>query len=226
MTLTTYPELVQGSPEWHEARRGIITASVIGQFITPRTIKPAANEKTRAIAYQLVAERITGVVEERFVSSAMERGHFIEPIARDLYSQHYAEATEVGFMVRDDWGFKIGYSPDGIVGDDGLIEIKDHLPKLHLAIILANEVPPEHIAQCQTGLLISGRAWIDYISFSGGMPLFKKRMLPDPQWQAAIVEAATQFEKSATDMIVGYELATIHMPETERVDMYADIEMN
>ena len=223
MTLHTYEEIEQGSELWHLARRGILTASVIGQFITPKTVKVAANDKTRAKAYELVAERITGISEDRYVSRDMEEGHFIEPIARDLYSQHYAPATEVGFMVRDDWGFRIGYSPDGVVGDDGLIEIKKRLPKLHLETILTDQMPPEHMAQVQTGLLVSGRQWLDFISYCGGMPLFVKRIFPDPIWHAAIIEAATAFEESATDMISRYAVATADLHPTERIEMYEEM---
>jgi YqaJ-like viral recombinase domain len=222
-TLQTFPDIEQGTDEWLDIRRGLLTASVIGQFITPKTIKVAANEKTRAMAYQLVAERITGHTEDRYVSREMEAGHYIEPIARNLYSETFEPATEVGFMVREDNTYRIGYSPDGTVGTDGLIEIKLHLPKLHLEIILANEIPSIHIAQCQTGLFVSGRKWIDYISFCGGMPLFVKRMYPDPTWQSAILEAITEFEKSATTMRAAYDLAVVGMPMTERVDMYEEI---
>lgn len=225
MTLTTYAELEQGTPEWHAARRGIITASVVGQFITPKTGKLAANDKTRAMAYQLVAERITDFTEDTYVSRDMDEGHFVEPLARNIYSEHYAPATEVGFMVRDDWGYRIGYSPDGVVGDDGLIEIKKRLAKLHLQTILTDEIPPEHIAQCQTGLLVSGRAWLDFISYCGGMPLYVKRIYPDPIWHAAILEAVKTFEDSATQMITAYEAATAGRPATDRIDMYAEIEL-
>lgn len=226
MTLQIFDSLEQGSPEWHAARRGLMTASVIGQFITPKTIKPAVNDKTRAMAYQLVAERITGVTENTYVSRDMEEGHFVEPLARDIYSEYYAPATEVGFMVRDDWGFRLGYSPDGVVGDDGLIEIKKRFAKFHLATILTDEVPLEHMAQCQMGLLVSGRKWLDFISYCGGMPLYVKRVMPDPAWHSAIIDAATAFETSAAQMISDYEDETNGRPPTERVDMYEEIEVS
>jgi predicted phage-related endonuclease len=222
MSLHIFNNLEQGSGEWHDARRGIITASVVGQFITPKTIKVAANDKTRSMAYQLVAERITGHTEDTYVSYEMEQGHIIEPIARDLYSEHYAPATEVGFMVRDDWGFSIGYSPDGIVGEDGLIEVKKRFAKLHLATILSDEVPPEHMAQCQAGLLVSGRKWLDFISFCGGMPLYVNRVYPDPRWHDAILEAVTAFEESAATMLNAYHAA--HKgPMTERLPDITEI---
>ena len=225
MSLEVFDTLEQGSEAWHAARRGIITASVVGQFITPKTIKVAANDKTRAMAYQLIAERITGYTEDTYVSRDMEAGHFIEPLARDLYSEHYAPVTEVGFMVRDDWGFKIGYSPDGIVGDDGLIEIKRRFAKFHLQTILSDEVPLEHMAQCQAGLMVSGRAWLDFISYCGGMPLYVKRVLPDDRWRAAIFQAVDEFEETAEIMTARYHDAANGRPATERVEEYEGIEL-
>lgn len=223
MTLTIYNKLEQGTPEWHDARRGIITASTVGRFITPKTIKVAANADTRAMTYQLVAERINGWTEDTYVSRDMEEGHYIEPIARGLYSEHYAPVEECGFMVRDDWGYQVGYSPDGLVGETGLIEIKRHVAKLHLQIILAGEVPAEHMAQIQCGLLVSGREWCDYISFSGGMPLWIKRVHPDPVWRAAILEAVEAFEGNAEEMISLYTRAVHGLPPTDRTDMYQEM---
>ena len=226
MTLHIYNELEQGSESWHAARRGIITASVVGQFITAKTIKVAANVEARSMMAQLVAERITGHVEETFGSRDMENGHFFEPIARDLYSEQHAPAVEVGFMVRDDWGFRLGYSPDGVVGDDGLIEIKSRKQKIQLKTILADEVPAENMAQIQTGLLVSGRDWLDYVSYCGGLPLYVKRVLPDPRWHAAIIEAVAAFEETATQMIATYEAATDGLPLTERIDPYEEMELS
>jgi len=171
----------------------------------------------------LAAERITGHVEPIHSNADMERGNLDEPYARDKYSEHHAPVTELGFMVRDDWGYKIGYSPDGLVGDDGLIEIKSRRQKKHLQTILADEVPLENMAQCQTGLLVSGRDWIDYVSYCGGMPLWTKRVTPDPKWQDAILEAVQSFEDNAALMIANYQDSVAGLPLTERIDHYAEM---
>lgn len=223
ISLTVYDELEQGSSEWLAARCGIVTASVVGQLITPKTVKPASNDYSRALTAHLAAERITGYVEPVYVNADMERGTLDEPYARELYSEHYAEATEVGFMVQEKWGFRLGYSPDGLVSDDGLIEIKSRKQKKHLATILADEVPLENMAQVQCGLLVSGRKWLDYVSYCGGMPLYVKRVLPDPKWHAAIIDAVTEFEKNAAEMIAKYNKATADSPATERIDHYAEM---
>jgi hypothetical protein len=222
MTLHEFPDLPQGSDAWHDARRGMVTASVVGRLITAKTIKPANNDESRGLTTLLAAERITGYTEPTWQSSDMLRGIYDEPIARDLYSQHFAPVTEVGFLVRDDWGFRIGFSPDGLVGDDGAIEIKSRNQKKQLATILADEVPIENIAQCQAALLVSGREWLDYVSFSGGMPLYRKRVFPSTKWFDAITAAVEQFEKTATEMIAHYTDAVTGLPMTERS---VDVEM-
>ncbi len=223
MSLEVFNELEQGTDEWLAARCGIVTASVVGQLITPKTIKPATNDYSRGLTMTLAAERITGHVEPIHMNADMERGTLDEPFARDLYSDHFAPAVEVGFMVRDDYGFRLGYSPDGLVGDDGLIEIKSRRQKKHLATILADEVPLENMAQIQCGLLVSGRDWLVYVSYSGGMPLYVKRVLPDPRWFAAIIEAVADFEKSADEMVGRYLASTANLPTTERIDHFAEM---
>jgi hypothetical protein len=217
VTLTVHPDLLQGSDEWLEQRRGMVTASVVGKLITGKTIKPAANDESRGLTAQLVAERITGWTDPNYVSDDMLRGIEDEPRAVEVYSEHFAEVTTVGFMVRDDWGFSIGYSPDGLVGDDGLIEVKSRRAKKHLQTILADEVPAENMAQLQCGLLVSGRKWCDYISYSGGMPLWVKRVEPDQRWFDAIAETVEAFEFAASGMVAEYERATQGLPVTERI---------
>lgn len=222
MTLTIHNDIEQGTDEWHDLRRGIVTASTVGQLITPRTIKVAANDTSRALTMQLVAERITGHTDPVFVSADMERGNWDEPIARDLYSETWAPVTEVGFMVRDEGTWRLGYSPDGLVGDDGSIEVKSRRPKKHLATILTDEVPIENMAQIQAGLFVSGRDWCDYISYSGGMPMWRKRVTPDARWFNAIEIAVENFEETAAQIVADYQAATDGLPMTERT---LDLEM-
>jgi hypothetical protein len=217
MTLTVMPDLIQGTDEWHDQRRGMVTASVVDQLITTKTIQPANNDHSRSLVAQLVAERITGWTDPTYLGDDMLRGIEDEPRAIDVYSEHYAPVTTAGFMVRDDWGFPIGYSPDGLVGDDGLVEVKSRRPKKHLQTIIADEVPAENMAQLQCGLLVSGRQWIDYVSFCGGMPLYVKRTFPDPRWHDAIVAAARALEETAAAIVEKYQAVTAGLPSTERL---------
>ena len=223
MSLKLYRDLIQGTDEWHAARCGMVTASVAGKLLTS-TLKVADNESSRGVVLTLTAERLTGHVEPGYMGDDMWRGHEAEPRARDAYAEHHAPVAEVGLMVRDDWGFQIGYSPDGLVGDDGLIEIKSKLPKLHLATILEDRVPGEYMAQIQCALLVSGRDWCDYVSYCGGMPLWRKRVTPDPMWHASIVAAVEAFESAADDIARRYELATAGLPMTDRIPDDIEIE--
>ena len=223
MSITTYPTLMQGTDEWFAARRGLVTASVISKLLTA-TLKVANNDTSRGLALTLTAERITGNIDPSFLSADMWRGVEDEPIARDLYAERYAPVEQLGFIVRDFGDYRIGYSPDGLVGDDGLIECKSRLQKIHLQTILDDRVPDENMAQLQCGLLVSGRAWIDYVSYCGGMPLWVKRVTPDLSWQAAILAAVEALEESAADMTARYHAAVEGLPITERVNRGADIE--
>ncbi|WP_144627589.1 lambda exonuclease family protein [Arthrobacter woluwensis] len=226
MTLTIYNDLEQGTDEWLQARCGILTASVIGQLITPTNVKVANNDTARALTATLTAERITGYVEPAHVTADMERGTLDEPYARDAYAQWSgARVEQVGFMVLDNWGTRLGFSPDGLVGEDGLIEIKSRRQKKHLQTIVNGEVPAENMAQIQTGLLVSRRFWCDYVSFCSGMPLFVKRVYPSEKWFGAIIAAALGFEKNAASIIAAYTEATKNMPPTERIDHFADLEI-
>jgi len=225
--LTIFEELEQGTDEWLAERCGILTASVIGSLITTKTLKVAANDTSRALIATLAAERITGHVEPIQPSRDMERGTLDEPYAREVYAEHYAPVNEIGFMVREDdgWGFKLGYSPDGLVGDKGLIEIKSRNQKKQLQTVLADEVPAENMAQLQTGLFVSGREWIDYNSYCGGMPMWTKRVEPDEKWHEAILQAATHAEELIQSAIATYTLAVEGLPATERIDHWAPLEL-
>ena len=223
MSITTYPTLMQGTDEWFAARRGLVTASVISKLLTA-TLKVANNDTSRGLALTLTAERITGNIDPSFLSADMWRGVEDEPIARDLYAERYAPVEQLGFIVRDFGDYQIGSSPDGLVGDAGLIECKSRLQKIHLQTILDDRVPDENMAQLQCGLLVSGRAWIDYVSYCGGMPLWVKRVTPDLSWQAAILAAVEALEESAADMTARYHAAVEGLPITERVNRGADIE--
>lgn len=203
MTLTVYEELEQGSDEWLQARCGLISASIMNDILTP-TLKASSNEKTRQAVYELACQRVTNYVEPQYWTDAMLRGQADEVTARDLYSEHYAPAIEIGGMCREfDFG-KVWYSPDGIVGDDGLIEIKSRRNGLHFKTVADGEVPKEHVLQLQAGLLVSGRDWIDYISICKGQPLFIKRVEPDPLYQGAILAACEAMEKSIADATERY----------------------
>jgi len=189
-----YNDIEQGGEEWLALRRGILTASEMRLIMTP-TMRPASNDKERAHLFELLGQRITGYTEPHYISDDMLRGHEDEIEARIRYAEHFAPVTECGFVTRDMGGFVIGYSPDGLVGDDGLIECKSRRQKYQIETILADEVPAEYLLQCQTGLLVTGRKWLDFVSYCGGLPMVVKRVWPCPEIQQAIIAAASAFEQ-------------------------------
>lgn len=201
--LVYHHDLAQGSQEWLDARRGLLTASEMSRIITPK-LKVADNSDSRSHVYEIAAQRITGHVEEGFTSYKMMRGHEEEVDARDHYRKHYAPVEHVGFITNDRWGFKLGYSPDGLVGEIGLIEAKSRDAKFQIQTIVTGEIPPEHVIQVQAGLLISEREWCHYLSYSGGLPMDLIPAEPIPEFQEAILEAATAFEARVAEVIDAY----------------------
>ena len=219
MIAPVFHDVVQGSPEWHTLRRGCITGSIVGDLITP-TGKTSNNATSRACLADLLAQRITGFSDDGFVTHDMQRGLDDEPYARALYAVQRGAVREVGFVTREvSPGVVIGCSPDGLVGDHGGVEIKSRRPKIEIATILADVVPSENIMQIQTCMLITGRAWWDYISYSGGLPMVIIRVHADPALHAQIIDAVTVAERSISEMRAQYYNAceVNNWGDTERV---------
>lgn len=226
MAIQYHPNIVQGSEEWKALRCGILTASKIPKLITP-TLKLANNDDSRAIVYELMCERITGIVQDEFQSFDMMRGHEEEVYARMEYSKNYTPVQEMGFVTNDRLGFVLGWSPDGLVGDDGAIECKSRKNHLQIKTIMGGVIPSENIIQVQAELFISERKWIDYVSYSNGMPMWTIRAYPDREIQDAIHAAVTGFEKTCAEYIGKYsEILTVQADkfiQTERRDYSEEI---
>ena len=217
-----YHDIEQGSDEWHALRRGVITASTISKLITG-TGKPANNDTSRAQLLQLLAERVTGESEASFSSDDMARGHLLEPLARNIYAAHRAPVQECGFVTADFDRTVIGYSPDGLVGDDGLIEIKSPRQKNHFRSLLNDEVPAEYVPQVQTGLAVTGRAWCDYISYAPGLPLFVRRCERDEVVIAQLIAAAQAAEVELQRLMEIYTAKAAIFPATEPIQPEQEI---
>ena len=221
MTITIHNDLIQGSDEWHAARCGLLTASEMKLVLTP-TLKVADNTKTRAHVWELAAQRISNYVEPTYIGDAMLRGHEDEILARLLYSERYAPVEETGFVTNDKWGFTLGCSPDGLVGDDGMIEAKSRCQKYQVQTIVEEYreglIPEEYALQVQTAMLVTGRKWCDFISYSGGLPMAVIRVLPDQATQDAIIDAASKFEARICAAITDFHDAVLARgyPATER----------
>jgi len=208
--ITVHNDLIQGTDEWLEARLGVLTASEMSKVITP-TLKVANNADSRAHVFDIASQRLTNHIEPGFISDKMQRGHDEEELAVATYSEHVAPVARAGFITNDKWGFTLGYSPDGIVGDDGLLECKSRDPKYQIQTIIEHVVenecktiPKEYMLQCQTGLLVSEREWLDFISYSGGLHMAVIRVYPDEEIQKAIIDAATNFEVAVQSVLSRY----------------------
>lgn len=129
-------------------------------------------EPAKKYAVNIAVEQVTGnYIESTYSNENMQRGHEQEPLARDLYEQeNFCDVSNGGFF---DCGF-VGCSPDGLVDDDGLIEIKSVLPHVHYANIKRNNVDPAYKWQCIANLYHTGRDWIDFVSYCQDFPDNKK----------------------------------------------------
>lgn len=211
MSIVYHRDLIQGSEEWHAARCGLLTASEVDRIITPK-LKIADNAKTRAHLWELAAQRISRYVEPQYISDAMLRGHEEEILARALYAEKYAPVEQVGFVTNDKWGFTLGCSPDGLVGDEGMIECKSRCQKYQVQTVVEEwtgiaRIPEEYWLQVQSGLLVTGRKWCDFISYSGGLPMVVTRVEADSATQDAIIEAAAKFEARINEVIADFHEA-------------------
>jgi len=215
VTITYHRDLIQGSDEWRAARCGLITASEMSLLLTP-TLKIASNDKQRTHIYELAAQRISRYVEPSYISDDMLRGHEDEVEARALYAKHHAPVEECGFITNDEWGFTLGCSPDGLVGDCGVIECKSRRQKYQVATIVSGKLPAEYALQVQTALLVTDRNWCDFVSYSGGLPMVVLRVFPDAETQEAILEAATLAEHDIAVTVSEFLRLSRGMLPTER----------
>tara|TARA_R110000787_G_C13388850_1_gene442479 strand:+ start:900 stop:1523 length:624 start_codon:yes stop_codon:yes gene_type:complete len=155
----------QGSDEWLEIRKGVATASNFSRLLTPKTEKPSSsiNKYAKELALELTYEELK---VNSFKSAAMEDGNLREGLARQAYQEaKVLKVNEVGFMISDCGNF--GYSPDGVVGKDGLIEVKCLEAEAHSEILLSSplQMPVIYKCQIQGGLWISGRKWCDFVAY-------------------------------------------------------------
>lgn len=220
MKRTFFTDLEQGTPEWYDARAGLVTASAMRSLVTG-TGKVADNDTSRGLIRTLAAERIIGKPAETFSSRMMDRGSALEIFARDIYHENIAPVEEVGFIRLDAAQYSIGYSPDGVVEHDGLIEIKSPGPKEHLRTILDDaEMPKVYQWQVQVGLFVTGRSWLDYVSYCPGMDLFVNRIYPDPAMHEVIEEAVEMAEYDIRGIIHTYESESANRIHTEWHDPF------
>lgn len=158
----------QGTPEWFAERLGKVTASRVSDVLAKiKSGEAAARSNYRA---ELVAQRLTGYMEEGFTNAAMQHGNEYEKFARAQYEiKKDVMVDEIGFVSHPviEWA---GASPDGLIGDDGLIEIKCPNTATHIDYMLAGKAPSKYIPQMVWQLACTGRKWCDFVSFDPRMP--------------------------------------------------------
>ena len=185
--LTVY-DCEQGSEDWFRARMGIPTASEFGTVLAPRA--GSKGKMRRTYLHKLAGEIITGEPMERYGNAHMDRGHEMEAEARSLYAfMSDADPTQIGFLRN---GQK-GCSPDSLIGDAGMLEIKTKLPHLLIDCILKDDFPAEHKAQCQGALWVAEREWVDIAVYWPRMPLFVKRAYRDEEYISKLSDAIDAF---------------------------------
>lgn len=174
-------EIIQGSDEWKALRLGKVTASRVADVVAKT--KSGYSASRANYAAQLIAERLTGVPAESFTNAAMQHGTETEPEARDAYCFYQGVTVEEVAFVTHPKIEQAGCSPDGLVGNDGLVEIKCPNTATHMETLLGQAVPAKYETQMQFQMACTGRAWCDFVSYDPRMPenmrLFVKRVQRD-----------------------------------------------
>lgn len=186
----------QRSPEWFAQRLGKVTASCINDVVA--TLKsggePASRKNYRA---QLATERLTGKQAQSFASAAMQWGTDCEPLAVAAYEALTGRFVDKAEFVDHPTIEQSGASPDGLIGVDGLLEVKCPNSATHFDWLLSGVIPPEHKNQMLWQMACTGRAWCDFVSYDPRMPehaqLFIVRMPRDEDAIKAIGESVQAF---------------------------------
>ena len=190
-------DIEQGTQEWRAARCGIPTASNFDKIITT-TGTPS--KQAQKYMYQLAGERIIGQSEETYQNSDMLRGTEIEGEARTLYElMHDLEIKQVGICYKDEAKL-FSCSPDGLAGDDGLVEFKCPKIATHVDYLLQNSIPSEYFQQVQGQLYITGRKWCDFVSYYPGLKPVIVRVYRDEKFIKSLEAELFSFCKQLDDI--------------------------
>jgi putative phage-type endonuclease len=194
----------QRTPDWEAARLGKATASRIADVIASTKSGYAASRANYAA--QLICERLTGIKAEAFESAAMRWGQEKEAEALEVYAfEEDAEITQVGFLDHPSIDMS-GASPDGLVGDDGLVEIKCPLTATHIETLLGQAPPGRYLSQMQWQMAVTGRRWCDFVSYDPRLPLdmrlFVRRIARDDR-RIAELESEVGTFLAEIDAVIG-----------------------
>ena len=194
----------QRTAEWYEARLGRATASRIADIIA-KTKTGYSTSRANYMA-ELICERLTGMQGASYSNAAMQWGTEKEPEARAAYEGAVgALVMEVGFVPHNSISMA-GASPDGLVGDDGLVEIKCPITATHIETLLGQSVPGKYVTQMQWQMACTGRKWCDFVSYDPRMPenmrIFIKRVERDEQVISTLETEVIQFLKELDEKVV------------------------
>lgn len=179
----------QRSDEWYKARLGIPSASNFGKIVDGSGKK---SKQQKDYLNRLAAQRITGTREDTHTSAAMQQGIDREDLSRWVYSmEKCVNVEEIGFCLSDCGRF--GASPDGMVGDSGLVELKNPIGKTAVEYIRNGKLPSTYFQQVHGQLLVTGRDWCDFVSYYPGLPLFVIRVYRDDEFLARLEEELNLF---------------------------------
>lgn len=192
--------MIQGSDEWVKARLGKLTASRMADAIA-RT-KTGWGASRANLKATLIVERLTGEPQDHYMNAAMQHGIDTEPQARSAY-EFYSDAAveQVGFVAHPAIQMA-GASPDGLVGADGLVELKCPNTATHIETLLSGAIPEKYITQMQFQMSCTERKWCDFVSFDPRLPerlrLFVKRVKRND-------DVVMQLEMAARDFLAEVE---------------------
>lgn len=190
-------DVIQGSEEWLQLRAGVPTASNFDKLITS---KGEASKQAQKYLYELAVEKISGQHMETYKSAAMQRGNDLEDEARQAYQIITGNEVVIsGFCMMDD--IDVGCSVDGMVGNDGLVEIKVPLPATHVEYLLDGQLPTTYFQQVQGQLLVTGRKWCDFMSYYPGVKPLIVRVYPDKEFQIRLKSALVAFCRRLDELI-------------------------
>lgn len=191
----------QGDDAWFAARLGIPTSSKFSQVMAEgKGAKEGKKDSVTRHTYmlQLVGERLTQIPKKEFRNHHMDRGHEMEGEARELYAMSRGVTPkQVAFIRLGD----AGASPDALIGDDGMLEIKSKEAHLQIDCLLKDKVPSAHRIQLQGELWIAGRQWVDFVSYCPALPLFVKRVFRDEEYIKVLANEVRVFNIEVAQLV-------------------------
>ncbi len=201
MTIKYHYDIEQNTPEWAALRRGVVTASNISKILTPAQLKIS---KATGYLHDFCRQKLDEMSYGGFSNHSMDRGHLEEEIALKIYTEKYGPVRKCGFVENDNYGFKIGCSPDALLGEDSGIQVKSFTPNNQFGNVIDDAIKPEHMMQVQFEMLVTGRKKWEMVYQSSGTHMIRHHITTDTSTQGIILDAVTGFYKRVDDALALY----------------------